>query len=252
MIDLISSSKTRIQTGLSILVFVLFLAWINSFFIMWIFFGVLLLVSTQEAMRLYKFKDFNPYFYLVPFWIVAFFYPEPQELSFLAILIAASILAYKNSKDTKIFLILLYPLVPYLFLLSLYEIFGLRALLWLLVLVVCADAGAYFVGKSIGSTQFCKTSPNKTLEGLAGGLVIATIVGAFFSVHGLGVFASLFISFCVALGSVFGDLFESYLKRIAGVKDSGDILPGHGGILDRLDGYLFASIVMLVLLKAFV
>jgi len=124
------------------------------------------------------------------------------------------------------------------------------SLLWLLVIVAGADIGAYFVGRSMGKTKFCETSPNKTLEGVAGGLIVATIFGVIFAIDNISVFGAIVISLIVALASVFGDLFESYLKREAGVKDSGDILPGHGGILDRTDGYLFGGIVMLVLLRA--
>jgi phosphatidate cytidylyltransferase len=60
---------------------------------------------------------------------------------------------------------------------------------------------------------------------------------------------AILISMLTAMAAVFGDLFESYLKRQAGVKDSGNILPGHGGILDRIDGYLFGAIVMLIFLR---
>ena len=63
---------------------------------------------------------------------------------------------------------------------------------------------------------------------------------------------AIVISVVVAIASVFGDLFESYLKRLAKIKDSGDILPGHGGILDRTDGYLFAGVIMLLILRAVV
>jgi phosphatidate cytidylyltransferase len=111
--------------------------------------------------------------------------------------------------------------------------------------------GAYFVGRSMGKTKFCQTSPNKTIEGVVGGVIVAAILGSIFSIGSFGFIQALVISLIVALSSVFGDLFESYLKREANVKDSGDILPGHGGILDRTDGFLFAGIVMVVLLKAF-
>ncbi len=71
-----------------------------------------------------------------------------------------------------------------------------------------------------------------------------------FAIDNVSVFGSIVISIVVALASVFGDLFESYLKREAEVKDSGNILPGHGGILDRTDGYLFGGVIMLVILRA--
>ena len=127
----------------------------------------------------------------------------------------------------------------------------MSSLLWLLVVVAGTDVGAYFVGKSIGTTKFCETSPNKTLEGVAGGVIAAAILGVIFSPENIGFFTALFISLVVAIASIFGDLFESYLKREANTKDSGNILPGHGGILDRTDGYLFGGVIMLVLLRLF-
>jgi phosphatidate cytidylyltransferase len=62
-------------------------------------------------------------------------------------------------------------------------------------------------------------------------------------------FSSILIAFILAVSSVFGDLFESYLKRQAEIKDSGNILPGHGGILDRVDGYLFSSVILFIIFK---
>jgi len=203
-------------------------------------------------MKLFGIDEDKLYIYALVVWIVSYFYPKPEDLIFAIGIILASILAYTKELDKKLFLPLMYPIASYLFLFSLYISFGMSSLLWLLVVVAGADVGAYFVGKSFGSTPFCLTSPNKTLEGVMGGIITAAILGVAFSLEQFGFWESLFISLLVAIASVFGDLFESYLKREADVKDSGDILPGHGGILDRTDGYLFGGIIMLILLRFFV
>ncbi len=219
---------------------------------MWLLFGGLLVVAISESQKLYKTQIDSIYLYTGVLWFAAYFYPAPPEdLIFVIAVVYASILAYTKNLDKKIFLPLLYPTASFLFLLTLYIEYGVMSLFWLLVIVAGADIGAYFVGRSMGKTKFCETSPNKTLEGVAGGLIVATIFGVIFAIDNISVFGAIVISLLVGLSSVFGDLFESYLKREAGVKDSGDILPGHGGgILDRTDGYLFGGIVMLVLLRA--
>ncbi|MBF7682489.1 phosphatidate cytidylyltransferase [Acinetobacter sp. B5B] len=120
-------------------------------------------------------------------------------------------------------------------------------LMYLFLLVWAADSGAYFVGRKFGKKAMVPhVSPKKTLEGLYGGVAIsAMIVIAVQSVylnfnllqHG----AFLILSLLTVLASVLGDLIESMLKRRAGVKDSGCLLPGHGGILDRIDSLLTAA-----------
>jgi phosphatidate cytidylyltransferase len=250
MKDIIKSSSTRIKTGIALLIAILIIGFIDSFFIMWLLFGGLLVISINESQKLYDMKVDSIYFYVGIIWFIAYFYPYAEDLVFVAGIVFASILAYSKNLDKKIFLPLMYPTASFLFLLTLYYEYGVMSLLWLLVIVAGADVGAYFVGKSIGKTKFCETSPNKTVEGVLGGLVVATILGIIFAIDNISLFGAIIISLVVALASVFGDLFESYLKREAGVKDSGDILPGHGGILDRTDGYLFGGVMMLVILRA--
>ena len=248
--EIVSSSSTRIKTAFVLFMMAAIVGYIDSFFLMWLLFGGLLVVAISESQRLYKTEIDSIYLYTGILWFVSYFYPSPEDLIFVVAIVYASILAYTKNLDKKIFLPLLYPTASFLFLLTLYIEYGVMSLLWLLVIVAGADIGAYFVGRSMGKTKFCETSPNKTLEGVAGGLIVATIFGVIFAIDNISVFGAIVISLIVALASVFGDLFESYLKREAGVKDSGDILPGHGGILDRTDGYLFGGIVMLVLLRA--
>lgn len=116
---------------------------------------------------------------------------------------------------------------------------GLGMLMYLLLTVWSTDSGAYLVGRKIGKTKLApQISPNKTWEGSIGGTVVAIIVGIIFSVTGLihfGILATILMTLFLSIAGQLGDLVESSLKRYYGVKDSGRILPGHGGILDRFD-----------------
>jgi len=123
--------------------------------------------------------------------------------------------------------------------------FGHRWLFVALAIVWAADSGAYFVGRHYGRRKLSpRISPNKTVEGLAGGLACGLAVGlAFAPLAGatLAQLPAVALVAVVAVGfSVVGDLFESLLKRHVGAKDSGDLIPGHGGILDRIDGVVAA------------
>ena len=126
------------------------------------------------------------------------------------------------------------------------EAYGGGLLLYLFSLVWIADIGAYFSGRKFGKHKLAPAiSPGKTWEGLVGGLLanIPWIICAyqFSSGWGLGLLEFLLISLSTSLISVVGDLFESILKREAGVKDSGKLLPGHGGMLDRVDSVIAAA-----------
>lgn len=114
---------------------------------------------------------------------------------------------------------------------------GFWLTLWTLALVWVTDIGAYFAGRSIGGPKLApKVSPNKTWAGLIGGVASALVLGLlFWRFAGLSLQLAL-ASPILAVIAQTGDLYESWLKRQAGVKDSGTILPGHGGVLDRLDG----------------
>ena len=139
-----------------------------------------------------------------------------------------------------------YALVPALALLWIRERspVGLELLLWVFITTWSVDIGAYFAGRTIGGPRLAPAiSPNKTWAGLIGGMAAAALFG------GLWAYLLQLPSILILLAAPFaaaaqgGDLFESWLKRRAGLKDSGDWLPGHGGALDRLDGLVVVAIL---------
>ncbi len=250
--SILSQSRTRILTGVALVALVLFVGWIDNFFLVWTTLGIAYMFAFYEAGRLFGLHSNSSFAYALIIWLLAAIYPYPDDLFVLMGVVFASYAAYKPKTDWRLFLPFAYPTAGMLFFLTLYLDYGMSAMLWLIVVVALTDIGAYIVGKTIGKHQFSKTSPNKTLEGVIGGVVIATIAGVWFGVHIVDLDKAIMITLAVSISSIFGDLYESYLKRAAGVKDSGDILPGHGGMLDRIDGYLFSTIVMVILLRGLV
>ena len=142
-----------------------------------------------------------------------------------------------------------YALVPALALLWIRErdAHGLELLLWVFLVTWATDIGAYFAGRRFGRAKLAPSiSPNKTWAGLYGGILAATAIAGLWAVlTGLGK-PLLILAPVFAASAQAGDLFESWMKRRAGVKDSGNWLPGHGGLLDRLDGLVPVAVLTAV------
>ncbi|MFC1236071.1 phosphatidate cytidylyltransferase [Vibrio sp. F74] len=129
---------------------------------------------------------------------------------------------------------------------------GAKLVLFVCLLVWAADSGAYFTGKAFGKRKMApNVSPNKTIEGLVGGIVVALMVGWFtasiFDIHFSSVASMIIITLVTVIISVLGDLVESMFKRVSGIKDSSNIIPGHGGVLDRIDSLTAAFPVFTLL-----
>ena len=170
-----------------------------------------------------------------------------------------------NKKSTVLLLNLI-------LILSLFSIYNLRddpnsfnLLLWIIILVICSDVGGYFFGKIFKWKKITKISPKKTLSGVFGSFIFS-LLSIFIaeiilplptSFFGSTIFLEInflepkffFLAIIFSLVAQIGDLTISYFKRIEKVKDTGKILPGHGGILDRIDGLMFVAILVFILKK---
>ncbi|MBW3694355.1 CDP-diglyceride synthetase [Vibrio sp. T187] len=134
--------------------------------------------------------------------------------------------------------------------------YGAKLVMFVCFLVWAADSGAYFTGKSIGKRKMAPAvSPNKTVEGLVGGiitaLVVAWIFADLFDLQFSSPIHMIVITLVTVVISVLGDLVESMFKRVSGIKDSSNLIPGHGGVLDRIDSLTAAFPVFALLYLAF-
>ncbi|MCB0722741.1 MAG: phosphatidate cytidylyltransferase [Ignavibacteriae bacterium] len=137
-----------------------------------------------------------------------------------------------------------YITVPLIMLNLLLKIPGFNIVLYCIILIWVTDTFAYFGGKAFGKRQLSDISPSKTIEGALIGLVMAVIVSfvyRYFFVNEITVIDAVIMGFAIGIFGPVGDLFESILKRYVDQKDSSNIIPGHGGVLDRFDSLIFIS-----------
>ncbi len=184
------------------------------------------------------------------------------EIFYLMLLLVCFLLTFELVKVTNemniFFWIQIFFIILIILFLPTFEKF--RQLFFIGIMIsVLTDAGAYYVGKTIGNIKiFPTTSPNKTLEGIIGGSLFCVVFlsmlfwyfPSFFTLNtNLTVF--IFLIIISSLASIFGDYLQSRFKRTQGVKDSGNILPGHGGLSDRLDSHLVTLPVFFGLINFF-
>jgi phosphatidate cytidylyltransferase len=187
-----------------------------------------------------------------------------SPLTFYALVLVAALLMYaewleltKDSPMLNRFGGLIYVGLPVWSMIALRGTESAAHILALFALVWGTDIAAYVVGKRYGKhTLWPSISPNKTWEGLGGAILCAAIIGAVASMFvsfPTSIMQGLMVGTLIAIIAQAGDFFESWLKRRSGLKDSGNLIPGHGGILDRVDGLVFAApayALMLLLMGA--
>ncbi|SPH17980.1 Phosphatidate cytidylyltransferase [Defluviimonas aquaemixtae] len=171
---------------------------------------------------------------------------DPKLLVLLALPTLAGVVRPRRPMKLEYGLYSLAIMVASYGLVAFREGYGMLWLLWLILVVVVTDVAGYFAGRIFGGPKFWpRISPKKTWSGTAAGWVAAAAVGIIF----LGVSTAgidlLWISALLAFSSQMGDIAESAIKRRAGVKDSSNLIPGHGGLMDRFDGLLGAALFML-------
>ena len=126
-------------------------------------------------------------------------------------------------------------------------------LMWIIFIVWLSDIGGYIFGKIFKGPKISKYSPNKTFSGVLGSILLSQFAFLFLNYYEKNINYSLFffsIQFFICLAAIFGDLFFSFIKRKNNIKDYSNLIPGHGGLLDRIDGLIFATFLAF-LLKAY-
>ena len=264
--------KTRAITGLFFVAVML-----GSFFAgpvtFSVFYGLLALLCLQEYYRLIKQSGYLPNTYiglinglLMYAAFAASFYLDTiliHKIIFLLVIPLTGIFILELFRETEspfanmgyTFLGLLFAIVPFIFFHTLAFVtnvgFNAHIPLAFLFMLWANDTGAYLVGRQFGRTKlFERHSPKKTWEGFIGGILISVLVGYIISIYFTELPWRNWVSIAIIISTIgtLGDLVESMFKRSINIKDSGGILPGHGGLLDRFDGLLLAAPVVFVYL----
>ena len=228
----------------------------NSFFLL---FGIFLLIAIYEFCELIQLHKIAPILLGgTAFYLGTQFKTNKTNdilllLAGLFVSIKALLLLFNTRKEkvdslSKYIYLIGYIIIPFILITKIP--FGIRGfnpkiIISIFILIWTNDTFAYIVGKSIGKHKLLeKISPKKTIEGFIGGLVFCVIASILISKFYIGASATYIWIIIALIASIFGtlgDLIESKFKRMAGVKDSGKIMPGHGGILDRLDSVIFVA-----------
>jgi phosphatidate cytidylyltransferase len=239
----------RIITAIGLIVFLAIIAIINNYYLTAFVISIVTILALFEAKKLLKVEE--RVFYFLSFMSIIAIFSNPVFILVVSVLAVAGYVAFYQ-KELNIAALAIYPFASMMLFMDLYFNKGLGVIGWLIVIIALTDTFAYLIGKSIAKrffkNGFSPTSPNKSWEGVIGGVLVGSIIGSIVGLAFFDFWSSFFISLMISIAGVFGDLFESYLKRRAGVKDSGNILPGHGGVLDRIDAYLFGAPLMWVLI----
>jgi phosphatidate cytidylyltransferase len=171
------------------------------------------------------------------------------SIIFYLFIFLLTLLRKSNAKRNNLYVLLgpIYLCLPFMFLFNIrVNDYGLEIILWFLFIVWSTDIFSFLFGKYLGGKKLSLTlSPNKTWSGLICGILLGTIISIIcFYIKNYSIIDGFIYGFLLSIFTQFGDLFESRIKRKHSIKDSGSLIPGHGGFLDRLDGLLFSSILL--------
>ena len=252
---------TRIIVGTLLFLIVSFFIYKGSLFLM-LFLTFISFLGSLEFSKVIKNKigneNFLPFIIIIslylPFYYFLPFTSYETILIFLLLILFFSLTFFKIGNGiywTFLFSFLLLYL-PFLlsFAIEIREI-GKKPLFYFLFTVLIYDTFAFYIGKFFGKTKLLeRISPNKTLEGFIGGLIAVILFNLFsFKFWELPIPSMPFLSIILPISAQIGDFFESYLKRCLEIKDFSNILLSHGGILDRIDSYLFALPIFYLILR---